>query len=270
MYSYQAEQQKFWKNLGLSLVGHGLFILIALLVGKLSFSLFGGNEKIEIIRAAVRVDVVGMPKYTLQELKEIQKKIADDPIQPAEASKGAQEPVAKKEEPKEDVIKEGDLVIKEQDKTKKKSSLGSLLANYSDKKVKAKEVKQGSKEGTGKDLDALIIEGNRLSKGSSLVGDYSDTENSAYVSYVQAIPELIKPYWKLPSYLLDKKLQCRIRVYIGANGQIIKTEVYETSGQPEFDTRAQMAIKSAAPFPSPAAEVVSQLSRSGVILGFPL
>lgn len=267
MYSYQLEQQRFWKNLGLSLAGHALFIVAIALVGKLSFSIFG-NEKVEIIRAAVRVDVVGMPKYTLQELKEIQKKIADDPVQPAEPAKGVkEEPVAKKEEA-QDVIKEGDLVIQKKDKEAKKS-LSNLLNSYSDKKVKAKEVKQGSKEGTGKDLDALIIEGNRLSKGSSLVGDYSDTENSAYVSYVQAIPGLIKPFWKLPPHLMNQKLQCRIRVYIGTNGQIIKTEVYESSGQSEFDARAESAIR-AASFPAPSAEVAPQLVRSGVILGFPL
>lgn len=268
MYNYQLEQQRFWKNLGLSFIGHALFIVVIALVGKLSFSIFG-NEKVEIIRAAVRVDVVGMPKYTLQELKEIQKKIADNPVQPVEPTKGAQEPIAKKEEA-QDVIKEGDLVIQKKDKEAKKS-LSNLLSNYSDKKVKAKEVKQGSKDGaSGKDLDSLIIEGNRLSKGSSLVGDYSDTENTAYVSYVQAIPELIKPHWKLPSYLLNKNLRCRIRLYIGANGQILKTEVYESSGQSEFDTRAEMAIKNSAPFPAPSQEVTSQLSRSGVILGFPL
>ncbi len=271
MYSYQLEQQKFWKNLGLSLVGHGIIVLIAILVGKMSFSFFN-NEKLDIIHAAVRVDIVGMPKYTIQELKEIQEKIANSPVQPAEPVKGEKEEITpKKEEVPEDVIKEGDLVIKEQEKPKKKSSLNSLLSNYSDKKVKPKkEVKQGSKEGSGKELDALIIEGNRLSKGSSLVGDYSDTENSAYVSYVQSMPELIKPYWKLPSYLLDKNLRCRIRVYIGAQGQIIKTEINESSGQPEFDTRAEMSIKSAAPFPAPTPEVATQLSRSGVILGFPL
>ncbi len=268
MYSYQLEQQRFWRNLGLSFIGHALFIALIALVGKLSFSIFG-SEKVEIIRAAVRVDVVGMPKYTLQELKEIQKKIADNPVQPAEPTKGAEEPVAKKEDA-QDVIKEGDLVIQKKDKEAKKS-LSNLLSNYSDKKVKAKEVKQGQKNGTsGKDLDSLIIEGNRLSKGSSLVGDYSDSENTAYAAYVTTLPELIKPNWKLPSYLLDKNLRCRIRLYLGANGNIIKTEVYESSGQPEFDTRAEMAIKSTAPFPAPATDVASQLSRSGVILGFPL
>lgn len=137
MYSYQLEQQRFWKNLGLSLAGHALFIVAIALVGKLSFSIFG-NEKVEIIRAAVRVDVVGMPKYTLQELKEIQKKIADDPVQPAEPAKGVkEEPVAKKEEA-QDVIKEGDLVIQKKDKEAKKS-LSNLLNSYSDKKVKAKK-----------------------------------------------------------------------------------------------------------------------------------
>lgn len=268
MYSDQLEQEKFWKNLGLSLGVHAAFIIIAVLVGKLSFSLFN-NDKVEIIHSSVRVDVVGMPKYTIQELKEIQKQIANDPVPQEAPAKGKEEVVTKKEEAP-DVIKEGDLVIKEKDKDAKKKSLSNLLANYSDKKVKAKELKKGTREGTGKDLDALIIEGNRLSKGSALVGDYSDTENTAYVAYVQSIPELVRPFWKLPSYLLGKELRARVRVYINQSGNIIKTEIYESSGQAEFDTRAEQALKSAAPFPAPAPDVAPQLSRYGVILGFPL
>ena len=256
--------------MGVSIGGHALVIAIALLIGKLSLNIF--NDKVEIINASVRVDVVGMPKYTLQELKELQKEMANSPVQPAEPAKTVKETVEAKKTDTPDVIKEGDLVIKEKSKdtAKAKSSLSNLLANYSDKKVAPKDAKKGTKDGTGKDLAALIIEGNRLSKGSSITGDYSDTENSAYVTYVQTIPAQVKPHWKLPPFLMGKNLRCRVRLYIGQTGQIIKTEIYESSGEPEFDSRAEQALRNAAPFASPTSEVAAQLSRSGVILGFPL
>ena len=44
----------------------------------------------------------------------------------------------------------------------------------------------------------------------------------------------------------------------------------ESSGQDEFDARAKKAIQDAAPFPKPSNEIGTRLTRSGIILGFPL
>ena len=131
------------------------------------------------------------------------------------------------------------------------------------------ERKAGDKKGS-KNLDSLILEGNRLSKGSALVGDYSDEQNSEFSSYVQALPELVRSQWRLPSYLKEKNLRCRIAVYLSSIGEVLKTELLESSGQGEFDARAEKAIRDAAPFPKPSSSVASRLTSSGVILRFPL
>ncbi|MGE3610536.1 MAG: TonB family protein [Bacteriovoracaceae bacterium] len=224
------------------------------------------NEDVEIIRASVRVDVVGMPKFTIQELKEMQKS-PTAPVEP-EVAKGVKE-VTKVEAA--DVIKKDDLVIEEQSKEKKKKSFLNLISDYSSVKVSPKESSKGSQSGKGsKNLDSLILEGNRLSKGTALVGDYSDQANSEFANYVQTLPELIRSHWKLPSYLLDKNLRCRIRIYLSMSGQLIKIEMQESSGQVEFDTRAEKAIRDASPFPKPSEVVGARLTSSGIILGFPL
>ena len=168
----------------------------------------------------------------------------------------------------EDVIKKDDLVIQEEGK--KKSNFLNLLNDYSSKKVAPKVEKKGAATGTpNKNLDSLIIEGNRLSKGSALVGDYSDQENSEFASYVQNLPGIIRPFWKLPSYLLEQNLRCRIKIYLSQEGKLLKLELLESSGVPEFDARAENAVREAV-FPAPSRDVGKRLTSSGIILGFPI
>ncbi len=252
----------FNKNFIYSLGVHGLLVLLSFAGGELISKVFHNND-IEIIRSSVRVDVVGMPKFTAQELKKMQAEpvIQNEP----EVAKGVKEETKTETE---DVIKKDDLVIQEEGK--KRESFLNILNDYSSKKVTAKVEKKGKVAGEGnKNLDSLIIEGNRLSKGSALVGDYTDEQNSAFSAYVQNMPGFIRPNWKLPQWLLEKQLRCRIRIFLSPAGKILKLEMQESSGEPEFDSRAQSAIR-AANFPQPTAEVGARLTNSGIILGFPL
>src|SRR5690606_4181050 len=102
----------------------------------------------------------------------------------------------------------------------KKPSFMNIVSDYSAKKVKAAPKKKGSAQGSIKNLDSLVLEGNKLSKGGALVGDYSEGEVSEMNEYVQALPELIRVHFKLPSYLMDQDLRCRIAVYISSNGDV--------------------------------------------------
>lgn len=242
-------------------------LLLAAAVGKVVSTIWNTND-IEIIRSSVRVDVVGMPKFTIQELKEMEKNAVDLPKE-TEAVKSPDKVESKAEAP--DVIKKDDLVIEEvtKEKEKKKSSFLNSLSDYAKKDLK-KNTKKGSKDGAGNEnLKALVLEGNRISQGSALTGDYSDEANSEFGSYVQTLPGAIRPYWKLPSHLLEKDLRCRIKIYLNSNGSLLKTEVVESSGDPEFDERALRAIRSTN-FPKPSEPVGNRLTNSGIILGFPL
>ena len=255
----------FSKKFGISLGVHLICALIAFAGGEILNKVFP-NKDVEIIRSSVRVDVVGMPKFTVQELKkmEAQPIVEKEP----EVAKGVKEETKPEQD---DVIKKDDLVILEQGK--KKTSFLNMINEASSTKVTAKKVeKQGAKTGTGnKNLDSLIIEGNRLSKGSALVGDYTDEQNSEFSAYVQSLPGIIRPFWKLPTYLLEKELKARIKIYISPEGKLLKADVQESSGSDEFDARALSAVKSGSVnFPKPSAEVGARLTSSGIILGFPL
>lgn len=256
--------REFTKNFLISCGAHVLLVAFAFLGGQLVMSVFKSNNDVEIIRSAVRVDVVGMPKFTVQELKAMQE---------AERKAEAVEVQGKKEETKtetEDVIKKDDLVIQEEGKSKSKTSFMNLISDYSSKKVAKKENKKGEKAGSTQKLDSLILEGNRLSKGSALVGEYTDQENSEFAAYVQSLPDLIRNFWKLPSYLKDQGLKCRVRIFLSQSGEILKLEIHESSGQSEFDARAEKAVREAAPFPAASDKVAARLTNSGIILGFPI
>lgn len=258
----QGLDRDFSKKFLISCGAHIGLLLLAFAGGELVSKVFTSND-VEIIRSSVRVDVVGMPKFTVQELKKMQAQ----PIveQEPEAAKGKKEETVTEQA---DVIKKDDLVIQEEGK--KKQNFLNILNDYSSKKVTAKAEKKGTKTGDGnKAIDSLIVEGNRLSKGSALVGDYTDEQNSEFSAYVQNIPGVIRPFWKLPSYLLEQQLRCRIKIFLAPDGRLLKLELQESSGNPEFDARAQSAVRSAT-FPKPSQDVGQRLTNSGIILGFPL
>ncbi len=260
------EEPEFTRNLMISFGAHLLLALIAYYGGSAIMTVFNVNDNIEIIRSSVRVDVVGMPKFTVQELKEMQAE-AKPVVEPAPVEKTKEE--VKPTEVAEDVVKKDDLVIQEKGEVKKKPSFMNIVSDYSTKKVEAKEKKQGTKDSKGKETDALIIEGNRLSKGGALVGDYSEAEQTEFGNYVQQLPEIVRPFWKLPDFLLGKGLKCRIKIFLSPNGYLMTKSIVESSGDDEFDKRAIAAITSAT-FPVPPASVGIRLSKFGIILGFPL
>ena len=165
----EARSQEFNRNFLISFGSHVLIFLLSFAGQQLISKVFKDSD-VEIIRSSVRVDVVGMPKFTVQELKEMQKTPELPKVE--EAAPGVKEEIVVKTE-KEDVIKKDDLVLKEEGE-KKKNSFLNIISDYSSKKVEAKEKtqKKGQKDGKHtKNLQSLILEGNRLSQGSALVGE---------------------------------------------------------------------------------------------------
>lgn len=226
------------------------------------------NKKV-YIKQAIRVDVVGMPKHTLKELKAMK-------VQPAVQSKEASPaPIEKKVA--EPAPSEGDFL-----KAKKKTSFKDLIKGLSQKKLDQPKTKRKAnskgKGGSGssklindKQLNKLILEGNKISKGSSLTGvQVAQADYGAFESYIVKLPDHVRPYWKLPSYLMQKELQCRIQVFINGSGELVRAQLVESSNDSEYDSKALQAVKDSAPFPRPEASIVGKLLQGEVILGFPL
>jgi colicin import membrane protein len=248
--NYANRAQTFEKNLIKALLLHGVLVFLFFASGLLNINFF--HKKIEFeqtIQSAVKVDIVGMPKLTVQELKE---------FKASDIQKG------------DDDAKPEEVKAKETDST---VDLGSLLTNLSKKKKPTRKRRAKKNYGSSlsdKELKALVNEGNKLSKGETVLGDSLKESRSLFEQYASRLPSHVRPNWKLPTYLLEKNLACRIRVYISKTGEVLRTELIQSSGVDEYDSRALRAIKASNPFPVPEDSISTFLVAGQVVLGFPL
>jgi len=227
---------------------------------------------IKLVQSSVRVDVVSMPKLTFQELKALQKSGV------TAKSAGTQEVAEPEAKAVVETPDTGNEFIKENEK--KKASFADLMKKYSQTKIKEKKVnekspkKKTSDEGfdskTMAKLNGLINRGNKVSNGQALVGTGSSDNLTELQAYATEVSNLVRPHWKLPSYLVDKELKCRIKIYIDNRGELVRSEIFESSGESEYDSRALKAIKEASPFPSPESLISGRTVRGDILLGFPL
>lgn len=207
----------------------------------------------EIITSAVRIDIVAMPKLTVQELKKL----------------NITQTTPEQEAPKEE-SKSNETSKVEFKKVEKKIDVNNLLKNFSQKNI-VKKTQKKEKEVDKSALRQIILEGNKVSQGSSATGESISQANQAYVAYVQSLPDKVRPNWKLPSYLKDNEnLRCRIRIFLDPSGNIIKTQIVESSGDKEFDAKALQAVRLSSPLPKPSQEFMSKAIGGNITLGFPL
>lgn len=237
---------------------HLFVVLLGILLSYL-FDLHGLKVSlpadVEIVQSAIKIDLVAMPTHTLKELEKIKITPPDETPEPE---------VIKNEPPKNLETSKIELKVKT-----KKINVSDLLKKFSQKTVVTKK-KNKKKKFNDKALRKLVLEGNKLSQGSSTTGESIDEANHEFVSYIQSLPGKVRPWWKLPSYLLGKNLRCRIRVFLAANGAILRTEVFESSGDSEFDNKAIEALKKSSPLPKPVSTILSRVVSGDVVLGFPL
>ena len=137
------------------------------------------------------------------------------------------------------------------------------------KKQKNKIGKRQGQKKRSKGLNRLLIEGNKISKGTSIKGRYQ-ADVAEYDRYVLNLPNMVRPFWKLPSFLQGENLKARIVVFINSRGEVVNYKFVEKSGNEDFDNRAIKSINKSQPFPAPNQEIRDRLISSGVILGFPL
>lgn len=259
---------------------HVGLVLLTLISGKIVISQQEKlrNANMELISASVKVDMVAMPKYTLNELKNISSGVEEakkEEITPEVIEKKAEpekEIVAEKVEPK---VEEKDTgpTFEEANKKKRQDFL-SKLKDIGNKKIKNDgnvKAEKGLYGDKSTDLKQLVLAGNKLSKGSAMYGDSNAGDLTAFQAYVVRLPDLVRSKWILPTFLEGKKnLKCRVRVWVALNGEVFRAEVYQSSGEPEFDKRAVDAVKAASPFPRLSDDIAKRALNGDIGLGFPL
>lgn len=263
-----SENKTFKYYFSWSMFFHLSLVLLFFLIGKLFHDQLQSKKdfNMKLVEASVRVDIVAMPKFTLKELKAL------PPV-----SKG-EDIIVKKKEATPEVINKGDTVFEK--KVKKVNFLDMMkqLSKKEVKKSKAKKRKKAKKKGQrnglnidSRTLEKLVAEGNKVSKGVALSGTgTSNADLTEFNAYMSALPVHVRVHWKLPGYLMDRDLKCRIRIYLKSNGSLLKAEVFESSGEIEFDERAMKAVKAAAPFPAVPSQNITNALKGEIVLGFPL
>jgi TolA protein len=253
-------------------LGHSIFLhlfIVALFFGvtKLLNISFENkrNTNLVLVESSVRIDMVAMPKMTIKELRNI--KPLDLGGETGTVEKETVKKVESKNDSKVEFEKKGEKALSFMEKMKLLAQQKAKAEKQKAKGNSSSKTKQNARK--QKELQDLILAGNKLSQGSSTVGNGAGAV-TAFQGYVQQLTELVKQNWKLPSYLLNKDLRCRIRVYLGASGNLLRTEVYESSGDPEYDNKAIEAIESSAPFPNLSKDIRTRASKGDVLLGFPL
>ena len=239
---------------------HLSLVLLALIIGKLSWDKVQEirNENIQLVQNSVRVDMVAMPELTIKELKTYEEPTAEPEPEPIKEEVKAEPPV---------VPDQPEFI----DEKKKKQDFASMLKNLSKKKVEEKDLKKVKKEksfDTSK-INKLLAAGNKLSAGAALVGGEGQAATGEYAKYLGSMPEAIKPYWKLPSYLASQELKARVRVFIREDGTLIKAQLNESSGNEEYDKRALDAVQKARFGKLPQGFAAKGLAGE-IVLGFPL
>ncbi len=222
---------------------------------------------IKLLDSAVRVDVVAMPKMTIKELKLVNLNDVSTP------EKGHEAEATPAPEP---TIKPDDIVMKKEVPKKDFKSFLKELGQKVPEKSKAKTPGKGNAKDAKldnemrSDLKNLVVAGNKLSEGRALVGTGAQKNSGEFEKYLWGLPDHVRPFWLLPSYLTNSALQCRIRIFLSRNGDLIKSIIFETSGNAEYDERAMAAVQKASPYPVPPPEFIPRVLDGEIILGFPL
>jgi TonB family protein len=249
-----------------SFLAHFFILGLGVFLSQKMPHLFQLRPPTEVIteQLAVRVDLVDLPRLTLKEQRLLKKtpfKVVQEKPKDAEVVK---------EIPKTSPVEDKNALEVEDPNLNKKK----VVTEKEVPKDEAKKIDPAEKT-TSKSLSQLrevILAGNKIRAGSAFSENQNnaDTAVNPFTLYVHEVLGLVKQHWKLPGYLNDKKLNCRIRVYIGMNGTLLKSEIYESSGSSFYDDRALSAVSAATPFPIVPSDISERVRSGEIVLGFPL
>jgi TonB family protein len=68
--------------------------------------------------------------------------------------------------------------------------------------------------------------------------------------------------------MANANLSARVRVWVDAQGNILRKEITHRSARPEFDERALQALESAMPLPRPPNDLAGVLAVEGMEIEF--
>ncbi len=275
---------EFGRAFAVSFLGHA-FILIVFAVGPMLSSFLGLSDYSERFqkkefRNAIRVDLVGLPKLTVQELQnidptlEVGKPAKKEEAPPVEEAAPTPSETAMKLPEKSDTAALDAKKKKEAEAAQKKAAdasrkrleeLRASLRVEQRRKELLDEIKGNDKGvGTG-DGGRPALSGNILSQGYSVTGDVA-TDMDVFQGHLKAH---LRKSWNLPGWMEASNLSARVVVKLAPNGRILSQSFLKQSGNEEFDRYVSQAIKNAEPYPQPPPSLQRIVMEEGIEWGFP-
>jgi outer membrane biosynthesis protein TonB len=243
-----------------SIGGHGA--LLALLAIK---SLIYPSDTI-MHTPTLRVDMVGLPDILKKDLMKIPKTMPADLPQPAPAKKVPPAVVVAPEEaatPDEMVLHPKKASVTKAEKKQREKKISNALARIRAlEKVSEEDAKDERAE-----ADAVIVKGNKISKGTSLTADAKESMESSYFDLVR---DALVENWALPPWLARQNLAAKVQIKIGSGGQITFIRFVKNSGSTAFDEAVKNTLRASQPLPVPPAAIVGNVGDAGILIGFPL
>lgn len=271
----QPTDDKIGKAIGVSVALH--VIAVAAFTIK---TVFYPSEPL-VLEETIRVDIVSLPDKSMQKLPPMP---VTEPVAPQPPAPPAPEPVkpAEPEAPKPVEAKPEAPKPVEVAKPKPEPAKPAPVQPDSPK-VNLNKAKQDQAAAL-KRLEALQkieqmmksdqakaaaskpqpVKGNQVSNGASLRG----IARMEHQNYLRTVDGAVKGNWALPGWMRSSNLSAKVRLFVDAQGNIVKKTVTRSSNNEVFDERALAAIEAASPLPAPPESLAGVLAVDGIELEF--
>lgn len=258
----------------LSLAGHALVLLTALLVSHLRYPSLRARPETYQVRlvslgggkvSAPPAPSKDLPKATVQELKQATTKALPAPVpKPAPKTQPKEMKLKSKDLKKELAALEREVKAKDAAQEKKQAELDAQLDSITAKNAQAAAAapKAPSAAGTGGEGKGGSSEGN---------ADLSAAAAFALGQYKDQVRALVLAAWNLPAWTaasLPENTFAVVLVYIAEDGTITRTEFERPSNIQFFDQSALRAVRRSSPLPPPPKDLAEEAKTKGIALRF--
>lgn len=253
--------ERLSRYIGVSLALHfAFFVLLAVRAYVMP------SEPMPLERA-IRVDIVALPDKQVAQLPaprpaeesvKAEGKTSPEPLKPTQPvaaappklpQKTAARPAAKQDPTKINLNK----TKKNQEAALKRLQAIEKLRNM-----------QASDKPARQQTASTVVKGNEISQGNSLTG----LTKIEHENYTESVHDEIKRHWNLPQWMANANMSATVRIFIDANGGLIKKEMIRSSKNPVFDQSVMAAIDASVPLPRPPSHLENLIAVRGIEIEF--
>ncbi len=257
--SVKTEDKYFKRGVTVSIAAHVALVFL------MTVNLIFFKKPVLDLSQAIRVDMVGLPdKIDRTQLPDkIQEK---SEAKPAPTKAEVKKEIAKLPEKVKLAPKTDPAVIDlKKTKNKQKEALEKLKQLSAIDKIKQDIKTEDQQTKIHQDAAKAIAKGRVISAGTSITG----LDKLEVNAYLQGLDQQVKQHWALPQWLINKPYKAQVHVKFDTNGQIISSQILQSSGQTAYDNYCLQAVNEAAPFPKVPEKFSEKFSVDGVVIGFP-